>query len=612
MSLVFAVYVVAPLVTIVIGGVLAAWVYTHHRSVRGSDWFLLHLVAGIGWMGAFLAHVVLQDAELQILAAILSSKLSAWAFIANIVFASVYSESDFHRHPLAKVALGGIALSTLIPTWIAPFQSIFYREFVLVSRPFHHVVAEKTPFYELVGLVLAILATYGLLQLVRYMLTTPRRSRAQLTLFVLGTLSVMFAIVAEDGIWFLVEGLSTTEFGVLPYVVCVSLALFRFRLFDVLPVARNAVVEALRDPVFVLDGERRLVDFNDAALTILPGAGDRIGEAFADVHPTLAAGIDFGPEAADAPARLTLDVGGDTRHYSVNVSRVDDDGGDVDWYSILLRDVTDLERSRWQLAKQNERLEQVASTISHDLRNPINVADGYAEFLDEQLAGDSLSGDELDAARENLTKTRESHERMGEIIEDVLTLARGGKTVGETEPVSLSTTAWEAWENVETGDAKLSLTGERTVEVDRSKLLSVFENLFRNSVEHGSTGSRTQSDDSVEHGSTDPRSQTREDGGEHGPSGVTVTVEAIDGGFAVADDGPGIPAVHCERIFEDGYTTGEDGTGLGLSIVRTMAESHGWTVELDGDADGARFVFSTADSPSSSSVTRSKPPANAR
>lgn len=565
MSLVFDVYVAVPLVTLVIGGVLAAWIYTHHRNVRGSSWFLLHLVAGVGWMATFLAYVLLQDASSEILAMVLTSKFTVWAFVANIVFTSAYSESDFHRHPLVEAVLGGIVLLTLVPTWIEPFRSVFYEGFATRTEPFHYVVAEKSPLYETIGLVLAILAIYGLLQMLRYMLTTPRRSRNQLTLVVFGSLSVMLAIVVEDGSWFFVDGISPTEFGVLPYVVFVSLALFRFRLFDVLPVARNAVVEELRDPVFVLDGDRRLVDFNDAARRILPAAEDPLGEAFADVYPTLATGIDFGAEEAGSPTRLSLDVGDDTRHYSVNISCVGDDGSSVDWYSVLLRDVTDLERSRWQLTKQNERLEQVASTISHDLRNPINVADGYAELLDEQLSGDSLSTAELETARENLAKTRDSHERMLEIVDDVLTLARG-RTVEETEAVSLSTTAWDAWGNVETDDATLSVTGERTLEADRSKLLSVFENLFRNSVEHGSVD-------------------------------VTVTVEVTDDGFVVGDDGPGIPAADRERVFEDGFTTDEDGTGLGLSIVRTMAESHGWTVELD-DADGARFVFSTDEPPS--------------
>jgi signal transduction histidine kinase len=84
---------------------------------------------------------------------------------------------------------------------------------------------------------------------------------------------------------------------------------------------------------------------------------------------------------------------------------------------------------------------------------------------------------------------------------------------------------------------------------------------------------------------------------------VTVTVGTTETGFFVADDGPGIPEEHVADLFEYGYTTAEEGTGLGLSIVETMAESHGWTVELDESAAGARFVFGNVDASTMSDST---------
>jgi signal transduction histidine kinase len=133
----------------------------------------------------------------------------------------------------------------------------------------------------------------------------------------------------------------------------------------------------------------------------------------------------------------------------------------------------------------------------------------------------------------------------------------------------------------------------------------VFENLFRNAVEHGSTSPRSQApEDCVEHGSTSNRtksgdseaSETPRETGDAGDSVVTVTVGSTDSGFYVADDGPGIPESMREDVFETGYTTSADGTGFGLDIVRTIAAAHGWRVAaVEGAAGGARFEFTTVD-----------------
>jgi signal transduction histidine kinase len=71
---------------------------------------------------------------------------------------------------------------------------------------------------------------------------------------------------------------------------------------------------------------------------------------------------------------------------------------------------------------------------------------------------------------------------------------------------------------------------------------------------------------------------------------VTVTIDCLDGGFYVADDGPGIPADDRESVFDVGYSTVDDGTGFGLRIVEQVAEAHEWNVTAAESEDGgARF-----------------------
>jgi signal transduction histidine kinase len=224
---------------------------------------------------------------------------------------------------------------------------------------------------------------------------------------------------------------------------------------------------------------------------------------------------------------------------------------------ITLTDITEREQYRTELERQNERLERFASMVSHDLRNPLSVAKGRLELARE--ARDD----------EDLAATATALERMETLIENLLTLAREGQPVDGTEPVTLAAVAEESWSLVETDDATLTVEGDLTFEAGSDRVKRLFENLFRNAVEHGSS-----------------------DGS------VTVEVGPLaDGdGFYVADDGPGIPEEERGEVFEFGYSTEEAGTGFGLAIVKEVAEAHGWTVSAtESEAGGARFEVAGAE-----------------
>ncbi|MDS0476649.1 response regulator [Natrinema sp. 1APR25-10V2] len=238
-----------------------------------------------------------------------------------------------------------------------------------------------------------------------------------------------------------------------------------------------------------------------------------------------------------------------------------------------IRDVTRRRRYRRELERQNERLEEFATVVSHDLRNPLNVAQGHLERLESSLSeqssdgsGDGYDGDAEGVLRASVGPLRRAFERMDELIEDLLSLARHGRSVDDPEPVDLPSLVREAWDVVDTADATLDCSVDGTISADAGRVKALFENLFRNAIEHGG-------------------------------SDVTVTVGPLEAGvedhpsktgFYVADDGPGLEA-DADEIFEFGRTTAADGTGFGLAIVEGVAEAHGWTVTAYSDESGTRF-----------------------
>ncbi|GAB3313307.1 hypothetical protein GCM10027355_05500 [Haloplanus salinarum] len=275
-----------------------------------------------------------------------------------------------------------------------------------------------------------------------------------------------------------------------------------------------------------------------------------------------------------------VDSGTENRSVSGTIRPVTDESGTVVSLIVSARDITERREHERALSRRNERLDEFASVVSHDLRNPLNVASGHLAVARREVESDHLD------------ETAHALERMDDLIEDLLTLAKTDDRVGDFETVDLAAAARDCWRNVSSPDTSLHVEAEGAIRADRSQLQQLFENLFRNSVEHGSTSSRTQSGDTVEHGSTNGRSET-DDGS------TNVTVGELPGGFYVADDGPGIPEEERERVFESGYSTSTDGTGFGLSIVSKIVETHDWTVDVvESDGGGTRVEITGVTRPS--------------
>ena len=207
------------------------------------------------------------------------------------------------------------------------------------------------------------------------------------------------------------------------------------------------------------------------------------------------------------------------------------------------------------LQRQNERLEEFADVVAHDLRNPLTGAVGF-----------------LDIARktnesQHFERVEQSLDRMEELIDELLMIARGDRQATNVQTYQIQPLVAEAWSYTDAPNATLSVDdplGE--IQADETRLLQLFGNLFRNSVEHG---------------------------------GDDVTVEvgllADDTGFYVADDGPGFSDDSRTEIEELGETDELSGTGIGLMSVTDVVEAHGWGLTVPDMEQGARFEIRTGE-----------------
>ncbi|MCO8252605.1 ATP-binding protein [Haladaptatus sp. AB618] len=337
--------------------------------------------------------------------------------------------------------------------------------------------------------------------------------------------------------------------------IAFAYAIWHHGLFDLVPVGRSTVVEEIADGVVVMDDTDRVVDTNPAATRLLGVSSADIGRRFGDVCAAFPKLVDSYHARRDPEEPIVGDVGSERRYLDIHSSELSDSGTKLSGTVLIVRDVTEFERQNRDVERQNERLERVGHTIAHDLRNPLNIAKGYLDL--ERSNGDGEYFDNVERA----------HDRMEEIIDDVLSMARHDQPE-RFETLDLARIAERAWENVETKSAIVSIeVGTVFVRANEGQLSSVFENLFRNAIEHAG-----------------PTAAIEVGWIENGRTSGTLYVE---------DDGDGIPPTERTRVFEHGYSTRADGTGAGLSIIADIAERHGWEVSATaGDQHGARFQIS--------------------
>lgn len=195
-------------------------------------------------------------------------------------------------------------------------------------------------------------------------------------------------------------------------------------------------------------------------------------------------------------------------------------------------------------------VERAVAILTHDIRNPLSVAQGYTEIAQENHESPELE------------KISESLSRIDDLVEDVLELSKAGRSIGETESIDIEDCIHESWDSVETRRTTLRIDDEiGSITADKSRFQELLGNLFRNSIDHG-----------------------------YGDVTVRVGSLSEEPGLYVADSGPGISKSVRSEVFEHGYSTNQEGTGYGLSIVHQIVEAHGWEINITESAEGgARF-----------------------
>jgi len=257
----------------------------------------------------------------------------------------------------------------------------------------------------------------------------------------------------------------------------------------------------------------------------LAGKTYQTGQSYTVAEVTLT--DETSPTDASYQSEISVSIGEHGVFQAVDTVPAAFDDDDIELAELLVSHTAAaldrLDREQ-ELRRQNERLDQFASLVSHDLRNPLTIATGRLELL-----ADECSSPHIDPITD-------AHDRMDQLIDDVLLFAQMGAETLRCTAVDLTSLATKCWEPLAPAEATLRIDASHTIRADRNRLRQLLENLLKNAVDHG------------------------------GP-GVAVTVGGLADGFYVADDGPGIPPNDREDVLAVGYTSAKNGSDRSTRTV---------------------------------------------
>ncbi|MCA9938798.1 MAG: PAS domain-containing protein [Anaerolineales bacterium] len=374
----------------------------------------------------------------------------------------------------------------------------------------------------------------------------------------IGNILYIFRIVRLDPTPF--------AFGISTFLL--SIGLYRFRLLDIVPIARGSVINSMNDGMIVFDHHQRVLDLNQAARTIFNWREENsFGQMLPDelrhqLPPLTENGT---PEAFVTELRLRQ--GNTTYGYEARLSPVMDRVQQHQGYLLLLHDIT--ERQRLQQLR-----EDLTSTIVHDLRTPLGAIHTTLTWLEETTAAQMT-----EANQEILHVARHSAEQMLLLVSSILDINR---IESGMMPIHYSSFTLQEMADgllkryaVIAHEKKLRLVREiagiSPAYADRELIERVLQNLLGNAIKFTPYGGYVRI--SAQPLAADPQKLL----------------------VAVHDNGPGIPPEQQTTLFQK-FSTGNavgQGSGLGLAFCKMAVEAHHERIWVESERGQGTTVFLT-------------------
>ncbi|MCU4750488.1 ATP-binding protein [Halobacteria archaeon AArc-curdl1] len=633
-------YHLVPLAVGIVTTVLVMGLVWKHRHKNEATILFLLFGGILGWATAAAVQIASTNpALIQFVDRFLMGFVSVVA-VSWCAFAISYTEKTEWIRPVPVVLAIGVPVLTQIVVWTNSVHELMWPAGTRVTDVNGLVLpaTETGIWFTWVHVPHSYgLLTIGAVLVARSAIRTWHVYRGQAIALLVG----MIVPVVANGVFLLeITRIDYTPFAFTISALSIAWALFRYEFLTLLPVARETVVEEMRDGVIVLDQDDRIVDYNRAAASVLsepstgksaigmpataalpfelasivsdgaqelvdgtnhPSDPSTIGEALAgnggsefplerDQQSIDTDVSDTEPLSDDELShrrQFEHTIGDDTVIYRIDVVPISNHDGDSTGRILVLQDITELKEREAALRSLSEELELLNRIVRHDIQNDMNVVAGYADLLEDHLETARTDGDldstyqeYLEPIQYNTTHTIELTEQVGTLLE-AITATEGldGAPDEHSESNTLQLEPIELGPMIERELEKAHTTfNQATFTATHGESL---EGIAVYGTPMLSSVFSNILSNAVRHtDNAQPQVHLETD---VGASSVTVRI---------ADDGPGIADDKKEAVFGRGERgLDSPGSGIGLYLVDRLTTAFGGSVHIeDNEPRGAVFV----------------------
>jgi signal transduction histidine kinase len=564
----------------------AAVIARSRRSAPGSPAF--------AWLMLIVAHFCLTTAlhalatgtEARVLIAKVRFLAVASVGVLWLLFASGYARVAWISATNVRVALWILPVFSLAAALSNELHGLIWRSVTPLDTWWGPgVVYEPGPLYWLHLAYNYAAVAYGTWLLIVGVRTFPPPYRPQYWVIVLGTLLPLGGNVLYLTRLRMAGGFDITPLSFALAGLCFTWGLYHHKLFGLVPIARDLVVDSMEDGVLILDANRRLVDLNAAAERYTGATPASVGLEIGGVVPWWHDAKAELPGSPSLPAVIKTEPG--PRYYEVRVSPVRDRIRRFNGWLVIVRDITsrrqaDAERyaleRRVQEQQKSDSLTVFAAGVAHDFNNLLTGILGNADLLAMQAPPDSTQ-------RRTAEAIVIGSQRAADLVSKMLAYAGEGRVVSERVDLDalvremvdvLAASASKHCTLVYNSPGPLPL-----VDADPTQIRQVVLNLIINATE------------AVEDGGLVTVATGQESVHREMLARMTFGADVEPGSYVfvdVVDNGQGMTEETMARVFDPFFSTKETGRGLGLAAVRGIVRSHQAALRVtSAPGQGTRF-----------------------